>query len=155
MVADEPLKSASSPVASAGAHTQMAVDNPAESSPVLRGFFQSLPIHDKRETAEILSVLFARLPRRGVGTAAPLRTRVSGRDARAVLEVGARMANATLDERDDEWHEWLCDREHALDRRREECARFIQHHALIWLYKPQGAMMKKGARDWCLDAQTR
>ena len=135
----------------------MAADKSAESSPVLRAFFKGPPIHDRRETAEILSVLFARLPKRGTGTAAPLRTRVSGREARiaTVVELGARMANATLDERDDEWHKWLCDREHALDRRREECALFIQHHALIWLYRPQGAMMKKGARDWCLDAQTR
>ena len=105
-----------------------------------------MPIVDRRETRYFYNELASRIPRRGVPPSEDVRSirrfrhGVARRHA-AGLAVGVKPSRACGEA-------FMAERAHALDVRRDECARFLQTAALDWLYRPpNGPMVRRLARE--------
>lgn len=105
----------------------------------LTTFFRSLPVVDQREPRAELDKLEQRLPRRG-GALDPDWARLQ-RQQDTRLAQGGHTNPRSL----------LCgaeiQRAEALFARREQCAELIQVHMLRYLYRPDGPMCRRGARE--------
>jgi hypothetical protein len=125
-------------------HTQrMACDDP------LTRFFRSLPLVDRRETRQGWDQLAARLPRRGVAPCEHVRwlqrhERTMQRLKEAAVESGQvpqETRPCPLRER------YTTQRAQVRATRADECARFLQRAVLVWLYRPDGPMVRRSQRE--------
>ena len=121
----------------------MACDDP------LTRFFRTLPIVDRRETRQGYDQLAARLPRRGVAPCDHVNWMRRHENVMQQLnESAVESGRVTRETRPCPLRErYLAQRAQVRAKRREECACFLQRAVLVWLYRPDGPMVRRLARE--------
>jgi hypothetical protein len=121
---------------------RMACDDP------LTRFFRTLPIVDRRETRQGYDQLAARLPRRGAPCEYVKWVRRHENMMQRLNEAAMESGQMTREARPCSWREhYLVRRAEVRAERRDQCACFLQRAVLVWLYRPDGPMVRRLARE--------
>jgi hypothetical protein len=124
----------------------------SEANPALKRFFATLPLVDRRESLYCYRQLAAQLPRRGevseVLTRLRHRTQRYWAVALAMYFLSTDDCDFVSDDRPASRR--FCEvRRQMAAARMEQCALFITHHVLRWLYRPPcSPMVRRLMRGW-------
>jgi hypothetical protein len=121
----------------------MACDDP------LAHFFRTLPLADRRETRHGYDQLAARLPRRGVALCEYVKLmRCHERTLQRLNDAAVASGQVPREVRPHALVErYIAQRAHVYATRRDECAWFLQRAVVQWLYRPDGPMAGRLARE--------